>query len=94
MNMPFDSEVEKRIRAAVKPGDPCAVNELLEELSLDDDDRTNVAEIVADEYRRRLKAMPREQMLELYRLFYEDANDANKDWLLGEVVEGIEAERN
>jgi hypothetical protein len=94
MNMPFDSEVEKRIRAAVKPGDPCAVNELLEELSLDDDDRTNVAEIVADEYRQRLQAMSREEMLELYRHCYENASDANKDWLLGEIVESIEAERS
>jgi hypothetical protein len=94
MNMPFDSEVEKRIRAAVKPGDPCALDELLEKLGLDDDGRTIVSEIVGDEYRRRLRAMPREQMLELYRRFYEDVSDANKDWLLGEIVESIEAERN
>ena len=33
-------------------------------------------------------------MLELYWRFYEDACDANKYWLPGEIEENIEAKRN
>jgi hypothetical protein len=33
-------------------------------------------------------------MQELYRRFYKEPTDANKDWLLGEIVKRIEAERN
>lgn len=92
--MAIDSKTEKQLRAAVKPGDPFALEDLNEKLCGHDAGHAAFSEIVADEYRRRLKAMPREQMLELYRRFYEHPSDANKDWLLGEIVESIEAERN
>ena len=94
MNVQMDAKREKRVRAAVKPGDPFALDDLMTQLCADAADRATFSGIVADEYRRRLKAMPRVEMLELYRRFYEDATDANKDWLLGELLESIEAERN
>jgi hypothetical protein len=56
--------------------------------------RGKCSEIVADEYRSRLSAMPRQEMQELYRRCYEEQTDASKDWLLGEIVESIEAEKN
>jgi len=95
MKTAFDSETEKRIRAAVKPGDPWALDELTAEICGDDTKlRGEFSEIVADEYRRRLSAMPRQEMRELYRGCYQELTDANKDWLLGEIVESIEAEGN
>ncbi len=95
MRTALDPEIEKRIRRAVKPGDPWALNEITEEICCDDSKlRREFSEIVADEYRRRLSAMPRREMRELYRRCYKELTDANKDWLLGEIVESIEAEGN
>jgi hypothetical protein len=94
MHVPLAPELEAKIRAAVKLGDPWALDGLREEVCSNDDEHAAFSEIVADEYRRRLTAMPRERMLELYRRFYEEAGDPDKDWLLGEIVESIEAERN
>ncbi|HUI06141.1 MAG TPA: hypothetical protein VL486_03975 [Verrucomicrobiae bacterium] len=90
----MNAKTENRIRAAVILGNPWALDELRGEICSNDQEAEAFAEIVADEYRRRLRAMPREEMLELYREFYENASDANKDWLLGEIVESIEAERS
>ena len=45
-------------------------------------------------YRRRLSSMSRQEMKDVYRRCYEDLTDANKDWLLGQIVESIQAERN
>ena len=95
MKVAFDPKTEKRIRGAVKPGDPWALDELTEEVCGDDGElRREFSEIVADEYRRRLADMPRGEMRKLYRRCYKEQTDANKDWLLGEVVERIEAEGN
>lgn len=94
MNVQIDPLIERRILTATDLGNPFALDDFLAAACNDDVDRSALTEIVADEYRRRLAAMPRKQMLELYRQFYEDANDANKDWLLGETVESIDAERN
>jgi hypothetical protein len=74
----MNTNIENEIQTAVKAGDPFALDGLTEKLC-------------ADEYRRRLGTMPRALMLELDRRFYENPSDANKDWLLGEVVENIEA---
>ena len=41
-----------------------------------------------------IKNLPRREMRELYRRCYKELTDANKDWLLGEIVESIEAEGN
>jgi hypothetical protein len=95
MKTAIDSQTEKRIRQAVKPGDPWALDALMEEICGDDRIlRGECSVIVADEYRCRLSAMSRQEMQELYRRCYEELTDANKDWLLGEIVESIEAERN
>jgi len=95
MKTALDPETEKRIRRAVKPGDPWALDELTQEICGDDSKlRREFSEIVADEYRRRLSAMPRQEMRELYRHSYKEPTDANKDWLLGQIVESIEAEGN
>jgi len=96
MKIALDPKIEKRIRQTVKPGDPWASDEMMEEICGDDRIlRSEFSEIVADEYRRRrLSAMPRQEMQELYRRCYKELTDANKDWLLGEIVESIEAERN
>jgi uncharacterized protein CbrC (UPF0167 family) len=95
MKVAFHSKIEKRIRAAVKPGESYALDELTEEICGDDGElRREFSEVVTDEYHRLLSAMPREEMRELYRRCYTDESDANKDWLLGEVVESIEAKRN
>jgi hypothetical protein len=95
MKVAFDSKIEKRIREAVKLGEPYALDELTEEICGEDGElRREFGEIVADEYQRRISAMPREEMRELYRRCYKDESDANKDWLLGEIVESIEAEGN
>lgn len=45
--------------------------------------------IVADEYRERLRKMPRDAALRLYEECYTKKDDANKAWLLGEIVEEI-----
>ncbi len=95
MKVALDPEAKKRIRRAVKPGDPWALDELTEEICGGDrEQRREFSEIVADEYRRRLSAMPRQEMRELYRNCYKEQTDANKDWLLGEIVESIETEGN
>jgi uncharacterized protein CbrC (UPF0167 family) len=95
MKVAFDSKIEKRIREVVKPGEPYALDELTKEVCGDDGElRREFSEVVTDEYRRRLSAMPREEMRELYRRCYEEESDANKDWLLGEIIEGIEAQTN
>jgi hypothetical protein len=94
MNPSIDAAIESRLRATVKLGDPFALGELLANVCGDDVERSMASEVIADEYRRRLAAMPREEMLEVYRRHYQDASDANKDWLLGEIVESIEAERS
>lgn len=95
MNDTFDTETEKRIRRTVKPGDPWALDELRTEICGEDRKLAGeFSEIVADEYRRRLSTMPRQEMQELYRRCYREPNDANKDWLLGEIVESIEAAGN
>ena len=95
MKVAFDSEIEKRIRSTTKPGDPWALDELMDKICGDDRNmRRKFSEIVADEYRRRMSAMPREEMRELYRRCYKEQTDANKDWLLGEIIESIEAQRN
>ncbi|GEM_PF-6457879 len=93
--MVFRPEIERRIRDAVSPGEPWALDELTLEICGDDRQLAKeFSEIVADEYRRRLHAMPREKMRELYHRCYEEPGDANKDWLLGEIVENIETVRN
>jgi hypothetical protein len=95
MKVTLGPETEKRIRRAVKPGDPWALDKLMEEICGEDSNlRREFGEIVADEYRRRLSAMLRQEMRELYSRCYEQPSDANKDWLLGEIVESIEAEGN
>ena len=95
MKVSLDSETEKRIRRAVKLGDPWALDELTEEIcGGNSEQRREFSEIAADEYRRRLSAMSRQKMRELYRRCYKEQTDANRDWLLGEIVEAIEAEGN
>jgi hypothetical protein len=95
MKVAFNSETENQIRRTAKPGDPWALDELTAEICGDDTKlRGEFSEIVADEYRCRLSAMPRQEMHELYRRCYKQPSDANKDWLLGEIVESIEAEEN
>ena len=95
MKTTFDSGTEERIRTTVKPGDPWVLDELTEEICGDNRElRGQFSEIVADEYHRRLSNMPREKMRELYRCCYKGQTDANKDWLLGEIAEGIEAHGN
>lgn len=93
--MAFDPETERRICRAVKPGDLWALDELREKICGDDPElRREFSEIVAGEYRRRLSAMSRGEMRTLYRRCYKEQTDANKDWLLGEIVESIETKRN
>ncbi len=94
VNTHFTPDIQNAIRDAVKPGDAWALDELRKEVCTSDQEREALSEIVAEEYRRRLDAMQREEMLEVYRRHYQNATDANKDWLLGEIVESIEAERN
>jgi hypothetical protein len=95
MKVALDPQTEKRIRHAVKPGDPWALDKLMEEICGEDSNlHREFSEIVADVYRRSLSAMTRQEMRELYRRCYEQPSDANKDWLLGEIVESIEAKRN
>lgn len=95
MKTAFDSEIEKQIRRTVKLGNPWALDGLT--MGAHGEDRKlagEFGEIVVDEYRRRLSAMPREKMRELYHRCYEEPTYANKDWLLGEIVESIEAGGN
>jgi hypothetical protein len=95
MKIALDPKTEKQIREAVKVGEPYASDELMAEICGDDPIlRRECGEIVADEYRLRLSAMSRQEMQELYRRCYKEESDANKDWLLGEIVESIEAEKN
>lgn len=81
---------ECEIRRAVDIGNPRALNDLIEEMC---DNRSDligaVGEIVASEYKRRLNQMSRDRMLKLYKEFYIEQRDANKDWLLAEVVDEI-----
>jgi hypothetical protein len=75
----FNPEIEKRIRSAVKPGDPWTLDEMTDKICGDDrEQRREFGEIVVDEYRRRFSAMPRQEMRELYRRCYKDESDANK----------------
>ncbi len=90
----MNANIESQIRASVSPGNPFTLDGLTEKFCAADADRVAFSEIVADEYRRRLAAMPLKQMLELYERCYKNPSDANKDWLLGEIAESIEAERN
>ncbi|MGD1088254.1 MAG: hypothetical protein ABR955_05960 [Verrucomicrobiota bacterium] len=95
MKIALDPKTEKQIREAVKLGEPYALDELMTEICGNDPIlRRESSEIVADEYHRRLSTMPRQEIQELYRRSYMEPTDANKDWLLGEIVESIEAERN
>jgi hypothetical protein len=95
MTTAFDTQTEKKIRNSVKLGDPWALDELIAEICEDSSElRHKFGEIVADEYRRRLSTMLRSEMRELYRRCFKEESDANKDWLLGEIVENIEAETN
>ena len=90
MKVSLDSATERRIRDAVEPGDPWAVDELTEEICGEDPKlHGGVTEIVADEYRRRLSARPRQAARERERRCYKEPNDADKDWLLGEIVESV-----
>ena len=51
MKVALDPETEKRIRRAVKPGDPWALDELTEEICGNDSKlRREFSEIMADEY--------------------------------------------
>ena len=95
MKTAIDSHSGKKIRQAVKLGDPWALDDITEEICGDDGElRREIGQIVADEYRIRLMSMPREEMRELYRRYYKDESDSNKDWLLGEIVESIEVTTN
>jgi hypothetical protein len=95
MKIIIDPKVEKRIREAVKLGEPYALDELMDEICGEDPTlRREYGEIVADEYRRRLSTMSRHEMRGLYRRYFKEESDANKDWLLGEIVEGIETDLN
>jgi hypothetical protein len=67
----MNAKTENRIRAAVIPANPWALDRLREVIRSNDQEGEAFSEIVADEYSRRLRAMPREEMLELYREFYE-----------------------
>lgn len=95
MNTALNQLTERRIRQTVIPGEPWALDGLVQEICGDDLElRREFSGIVADEYRRRVFAMPRAEMRELYRRCYREQTDANKDWLLGEIVEEIEAQGN
>ena len=95
MKVAFKPEIEMSIRRAVKPGNFWALDELIAEICEKDPSlRGQCSVIVIDEYHRRLSMMPRQEMRELYRRCYKEESDANKDWLLGEIVESIEAEQN
>jgi len=82
--------LEKEIKSAVEIGTPCVLDDLIEEVC---GDHTHLAgagmEIVVDEHHRWLKGASRQAMLESYRKSYVEQTGANKDWLLGEVVEEI-----
>ncbi|MBU6409308.1 MAG: hypothetical protein KGR98_02870 [Verrucomicrobia bacterium] len=94
MKAAFDAGIEKGILDAVKSGDQQALEEIAEEKRGGVvDPWREFGEIVADEYRRRLTAMPRQEMRGLYRRYYKAQTDAGKDWLLAEIVESIEAGR-
>jgi hypothetical protein len=81
---------EQQIRDAVEIGNPWALDELIEEVCGQSNElRGVVMQIVADEYRQRLRNMPRNELLRLYKEFYAEQEDSNRDWLLGEVVEEI-----
>jgi hypothetical protein len=82
---------ERDIREAVEIGNPWAFDGLIEETCSTDAELIGiVSQIVAEEYRTRLSGMTPDEMDVLYREFYLEASDANKDWLLGEVIEEIE----
>jgi hypothetical protein len=81
---------EQQIRDAVEIGNPWALDELIEEVCGQSNQlRGVVMQIVADEYRQRLRNMRRDEVLRLYEQFYAEQEDSNRDWLLGEVVEEI-----
>jgi hypothetical protein len=81
---------EQQIRDAVEIGNPWALDELIQEVCGQSNElRGVVMQIVTDEYRQRLRNMPRNEILRLYKEFYAEQEDSNRDWLLGEVVEEI-----
>ncbi len=82
--------LEKEIRGSIEIGNPWAVDDLIEEYCGDHGDlKMIVMQIVADEYRKRLRKMSREELLRRYQQCFEEQDDANKDWLLGEIAEEI-----
>jgi hypothetical protein len=84
---------EQQIRDAVEIGNPWALDELIEEVCGQSNElRGVVMQIVTDEYRQRLRNMPRNELLRLYKEFYAEQEDSNRDWLLGEMVEEMLAE--
>jgi hypothetical protein len=84
---------EQQIRDAVEIGNPWALDELIEEVCGESNElRGVVMQIVADEYRQRLRNMRRDEVLRLYEQSYVEQDDSNMDWLLGEVVEEMLAE--
>lgn len=90
MERAHNPSFEQEIRNAVEVGNPWALEELLEEMCAENNElRRVVMAIVADEYRVRLRKMPRGEALRLYEECYTDKDDANKDWLLGEITEEI-----
>jgi len=82
---------EQQIRDAVEIGNPWALDELIEEVCGQNNElRGVVMDIVADEYRLQCRKMSHDQVLQLYQDYYVEQDDANKDWLLGEIVEEID----
>ncbi len=89
MSLDFEAE----IRRTVEIGNPWALDDLIEETCGVDAELAGVVRaVVADEYIRRLAIMSPKEMNELYEEYYLEPTDANKDWLLGEIVESIRSE--
>jgi hypothetical protein len=79
---------EDEIRRAVEIGNPWALDDILEDVCGQHGDlKAAVMEIVAEEYRKRLTMISRDELSKLYQECYVAQDDANKDWLLGEIVE-------
>lgn len=81
---------EREIRDTVEIGNPWAIDEIFEDICGEHKDLKNVLmELIADEYSKRLSEMTIEKIEMLYREFFLYQTDANKDWLLGEIVEKL-----
>lgn len=81
---------EQEMRNAVEIGNPWALDGLIEEISGQSDDlKVVVVQIVADEYRSRVRKLPREEALRPCREFCVDEHDPSKDSLPGEVREDV-----